>query len=122
MSGQYEQREAGATHCGACKMPWRADGVDPCMGRLPGVVNACCGHGEPAQAYIEFENGVSVAGIVQINHPRALYQEPLSGRWLLPDVLNLGVASFGCIMPADPRAALTRKYLARERMAAEGED
>jgi hypothetical protein len=31
-------------------------GPDPCLGKLPGVVNACCGHGlQPG--YVIFENG-----------------------------------------------------------------
>lgn len=122
MSGQFEQREDEATHCGACKMAWRADGVDPCLGRLPGVVNACCGHGDVEMSYIEFENGVSVSGMILINHPRDLALEPVSGLWLQPDTLRQVTSSFGRVMPADPRASLTRKFLARERMAAEGED
>jgi hypothetical protein len=31
-------------------------GPDPCLGKLPGVVSACCGHGL-LQGYIVFENG-----------------------------------------------------------------
>jgi len=33
-------------------------GEDACMGYLPGVVSACCGHG--GEGYIEFENGVTI--------------------------------------------------------------
>lgn len=33
---------------------------DPCLGLLPGVKYACCGHGEPAGGYIYFENGVTI--------------------------------------------------------------
>ena len=33
---------------------------DPCLGDLPGVDNACCGHGVKEQAYIRFTNGVVV--------------------------------------------------------------
>lgn len=29
---------------------------DPCLGWLPGVKNACCGHGS-FHAYVQFENG-----------------------------------------------------------------
>lgn len=36
--------------------------VDPCLGLLPGVDNACCGHGEKSQAYIRFTNGVTIRG------------------------------------------------------------
>lgn len=33
---------------------------DPCLGTLPGVKNACCGHGVRSQSYICFENGVII--------------------------------------------------------------
>lgn len=36
--------------------------VDPCLGQLPGVDNACCGHGEREEAYIRFNNGKVVKG------------------------------------------------------------
>jgi len=36
--------------------------ADPCLGELPGVDNACCGHGEKSHAYIRFTNGVTVIG------------------------------------------------------------
>jgi hypothetical protein len=29
---------------------------------LPGVINACCGHGDPSQAYVVFSNGVFLQG------------------------------------------------------------
>lgn len=32
--------------------------VDPCLGILPGVDNACCGHGIRSEAYVRFTNGV----------------------------------------------------------------
>ena len=35
---------------------------DPCLGVLPGVDNACCGHGARAHSYIRFTNGVVVKG------------------------------------------------------------
>lgn len=34
------------------------DEPDPCLGELPGVLGACCGHGDPKVAYVTFENGV----------------------------------------------------------------
>jgi len=33
--------------------------VDPCLGKLPGVKFACCGHGKRF-GYIFFDNGVTV--------------------------------------------------------------
>ena len=42
------------------KCGWRPleSGEDACLGHLPGVVNACCGHG--GEGYVEFENGVVI--------------------------------------------------------------
>ena len=47
--------------CGKSFVPTDGDGeVDPCLGVLPGVANACCGHGTKRESYIQFENGVRV--------------------------------------------------------------
>lgn len=50
----------------ACKKCGRIcnDGPDPCLGELPGVRNACCGHGHPEKSYIQFVNGVIVRGFI----------------------------------------------------------
>jgi hypothetical protein len=45
--------------CGAD--PRLFDGDDPCLAGLPGVRNACCGHGRD-QPYIEFDDGRVVYG------------------------------------------------------------
>jgi hypothetical protein len=38
-------------------------GSDPCfMGKLPGVIDACCGHGK-CEGYIYFEEGTVITGI-----------------------------------------------------------
>lgn len=39
---------------------------DPCIGNLPGVDNACCGHGE--EGYIRFKNGVVIKGVFTIEY------------------------------------------------------
>jgi hypothetical protein len=44
--------------CG--KLPTK-EGHDACLGNLPGVIDACCGHGVK-EAYINFENGVTIRG------------------------------------------------------------
>lgn len=41
---------------------------DPCLGTLPGVIEACCGHGNPNKAYAFFENGVLLRGVRRIEH------------------------------------------------------
>ena len=47
--------------CGAL-FPMGENDVDPCLGRLPGVKNACCGHGIQSQSYITFTSGVLLRG------------------------------------------------------------
>ena len=67
----YEDTQTPAGFCGEirpCKRCGKVfDGsnagkADPCLGELPGVDNACCGHGEKSQAYIRFTNGVIIHG------------------------------------------------------------
>lgn len=48
--------------CVKCGLTADHQGPDPCLGHLPGVVAACCGHGNPRQsAYLSFENGTKVS-------------------------------------------------------------
>ena len=48
-----EQRQ-----CPHCNLT-QSDGIDPCLGRLPGVRAACCGHGVK-DGYIAFTNHTSI--------------------------------------------------------------
>lgn len=48
--------------CGYCNLPNRADEHDACLGELPNVFNACCGHGASSEAYIQFTDGVTLRG------------------------------------------------------------
>lgn len=53
--------------CIACKArrdDWsNYDGVpDPCLGTLPGVTWACCGHGYAEQSYVVTEAGATLHG------------------------------------------------------------
>lgn len=43
--------------CGWCGVEQSAEGHDPCIANLEGVVNACCGHGCVETAYVEFSDG-----------------------------------------------------------------
>lgn len=47
--------------CGFCGEQATPDGHDPCIANLPGVTNACCGHGID-EGYVQFENGVVIRG------------------------------------------------------------
>lgn len=48
-------------YCERCKKEFDSDYPDPCIGYLPGVKFACCGHGEE-DGYILFENGMIIHG------------------------------------------------------------
>lgn len=52
-------RERPCGHCGRHNTP---EGHDGCLGALPGVVNACCGHGEAGAAYVAFARGPCLRG------------------------------------------------------------
>ena len=55
--------------CGEDTPPGQIE-LDPCIGLLPGVDNACCGHGDPSESYIQFSNGVTVRGFT-VEHREA---------------------------------------------------
>jgi hypothetical protein len=40
--------------CAKCKAYPTKEGHDACLGTLPFVWNACCGHGDPKKAYIQW--------------------------------------------------------------------
>lgn len=40
--------------CGHCGLPNTPEGHDGCLGTIPGAINACCGHGDPEQAYVQY--------------------------------------------------------------------
>lgn len=49
--------------CGHCGLPDTPEGHDACLGTLPGpVMNACCGHGVVADAYVQFLHSETLRG------------------------------------------------------------
>lgn len=52
------------------------DGCDPCLGKLPGVISACCGHGVKP-GYVIFENGIKIKGTFKVSKETL----PLKGQW-----------------------------------------
>ena len=48
--------------CGYCGLSNSSEGHDGCLKTLPCVMNACCGHGDPQDAYVQFLDGSSVHG------------------------------------------------------------
>ena len=48
--------------CGHCGKHMTPEGHDGCLGTLPGLMNACCGHGVTNEAYVQFMDGACVRG------------------------------------------------------------
>jgi len=64
--------------CGSCALPNRKDEHDACIGELPGdVINACCGHGEVTEAYIQYSNKPSLRGVAAVTEMQALVKSRL---------------------------------------------
>lgn len=51
------------TMCGWCKLDAPIGAPDPCLGMLPGVTHACCGHGIKKDSYIAFQDGTVIREI-----------------------------------------------------------
>lgn len=48
--------------CGRCGQAPTAEDHDACLGTLPFVRNACCGHGSKKAVYIQWHSGKCVRG------------------------------------------------------------
>jgi hypothetical protein len=48
--------------CGHCGEMATKEGHDACLGTLPGVRNACCGHGKIKDAYVQFDDERWIGG------------------------------------------------------------
>jgi hypothetical protein len=55
-------------NCGHCNLPFTKEGHDGCIGILPSVLNACCGHGNINDAYVQFEDSSVIRGQKAIDH------------------------------------------------------
>ncbi len=64
-------------HCGLDPTP---EGRDGCIGTLPEhiVMNACCGHGNRRQAYLQYWTGAVIRGEDAIEKMQRLGVEPCS--------------------------------------------
>ncbi len=67
-------QKRGCGHCGLKDTP---EGHDGCLGTLDEsiVMNACCGHGNNPEAYIQFWDGESLRGIEAIEIQNKLRNE-----------------------------------------------
>lgn len=48
--------------CGHCKLYNTSEDHDGCLGTLPDVINACCGHGLSNEAYVQFNSKDIIRG------------------------------------------------------------
>lgn len=48
--------------CGKCNQSNTTKGHDACLKTLPGLMNACCGHGKTREAYIQFLDSFCIHG------------------------------------------------------------
>ena len=48
--------------CGNCGKQYTEEGHDGCLGTLVGLMNACCGHGNVKEAYVQFLDGECIRG------------------------------------------------------------
>lgn len=58
--------------CGYCGRKRTKEGYDGCIGFIVGAQNACCGHGNTEEAYIQYEDGSEVRGINARNKQRVM--------------------------------------------------
>jgi hypothetical protein len=58
--------------CIRCGKAGTVDGHDECIGSLPGVVNACCGHGNVDYAYVHYQSGLVMRGHAAVLEHRRL--------------------------------------------------
>ncbi len=61
--------------CGYCHEHQTIEGHDACLGTLPGVKNACCGHGQIADAYVQMLDGGWEQGRTAIKLIISLHEE-----------------------------------------------
>lgn len=66
--------------CDNCKKPPTNEGHDGCLGTLPGnIMNACCGHGNDSQAYIQYWSRKIIRGDEAIAEQTRLLEKMHSG-------------------------------------------
>lgn len=53
--------------CGSCGLDQTIEGHDGCLGTLPYVMNACCGHGDKKDTYVQFTQGTIIQGLLALN-------------------------------------------------------
>ena len=88
ISSRLPTKQRMSDVCPVClKQPDGSDGwggPDPCLGLLPGVISACCGHGcsTPYGPYLFMDAGVKYAGLEAIEMMRELGGNPPAGSYI----------------------------------------
>lgn len=82
VSQTWEQRGCG--HCGLANTP---EGHDGCLGTIPGALNACCGHGDPGDAYVQYEDR-DVRGQEALEHIARIKREQSMSEDKMPGELK----------------------------------
>lgn len=55
--------DIGKSNCSHCGMNRTPEGHDGCIGKLPGVMNACCGHGANGSGiYVQLLDSTTIRG------------------------------------------------------------
>lgn len=73
----YRPEDLPCPRCGEGRLD---GGEDACLGHLPGVKYACCGHGQE-EGYITFENGVTIRGWFEVEPPIEKYGNIVYEDW-----------------------------------------
>lgn len=58
--------------CGFCQKSNTPEGHDGCLGTLPNIMNACCGHGIEEDAYLQYLDGTIIRGKISITKMKEL--------------------------------------------------
>ena len=62
-------KKAPQQECKSCGIAYRpGEEPDPCLGELPGVLEACCGHGRLEKGYVMFDDGTLLRGFRRIEY------------------------------------------------------
>ena len=61
--------------CGKCGQHRTPEGHDACVGTIPGAMNACCGHGQDNEAYIQFFAAERLSGVLALEAMKRAVEE-----------------------------------------------
>lgn len=75
MTTDFREPATEAVTCPKCRRWYLPTAEpDPCLGLLPGVKGACCGHGDESKAYIVFEGSPVVIRPLTVERDNGIYR------------------------------------------------